>query len=84
MFKNEVKLCPRCTKAFECKAGNIQDCECSQVELKQEQIDFIESQYNECLCKQCLFLLRQEHEIHLQREQALKAVANQAAQFFFR
>jgi hypothetical protein len=84
MFKYEVKLCPRCTRAFKCKPGKIEDCECSQVSLKPEQIAFIEEQYSECLCKQCLFLLKQEYEIHTQNEQALKAVANQAAQFFFR
>jgi hypothetical protein len=84
MFKHEVKFCPRCTRAFECKAGKIEDCECRRISLEQEQITYIEEQYSECLCKQCLFLLKQEYEIHLQHEQALKAVANRAARFFFR
>ena len=84
MFKHEVKLCPRCTKAFECKPGDILNCNCSEFSLTKEQKEFIEDQYTDCLCKPCLFLLRQEYQIHLQNEEGLKAVANQAAQFFFK
>lgn len=84
MFKHEVKLCPRCTQAFECKSAHITQCSCSQLSMSQEQRAFIEDRYSDCLCRQCLFLLQQEHEIHKQNEKALQAVANQAAMFFFR
>ena len=54
MCKHEEKQCPRCNKTFECKAGSIIQCQCSSIQLTASETAFIDSQYNDCLCLQCL------------------------------
>jgi hypothetical protein len=64
MPQHETKKCPRCTRAFECKVGNIAECQCSKIALTHEERVFIESKYMDCLCWQCLQALRFEHKLH--------------------
>ena len=54
MIKHERKQCPRCKKEFECKAGKIKLCQCSDVEINHEQLEYIKMHYEDCLCKKCL------------------------------
>lgn len=54
MTEQEEKICPRCKKSFECKAGNIKLCQCNSIQLTESATLFMESQYNDCLCVQCL------------------------------
>lgn len=54
MCTHEVRNCPRCSQAFECKAGTITQCQCYAVALSLEQRVFIESRYEDCLCAACL------------------------------
>jgi hypothetical protein len=61
MFKHEEKNCPRCSKAFECKAGNISDCQCSLIKLTLEEQSFIETKYQDCLCIDCLKDLKNKY-----------------------
>ena len=58
---HEEKHCPKCGKAFECKPGNITQCQCSGVQLTAEERSFIEKQYEDCLCIACLRLLKSEY-----------------------
>ena len=44
---------------FECKMNSILKCHCSQVELNQEQTEFMREQWDGCLCKDCLKELSQ-------------------------
>jgi len=60
MCEHEIKSCPRCKKPFECKAGNITQCQCYGIELTAELKAFIETRFNDCLCRDCLTYLRQE------------------------
>lgn len=60
MAQHESKSCPRCRKAFECKPGNITQCQCYGVGLKIEQRAYIEGRYSDCLCKECLLWLSNE------------------------
>ncbi len=60
MCKHETKNCPRCGIAFECKAGNIAQCQCCGIELNAEQRAYIEQRYNDCLCRDCLQYLSNE------------------------
>jgi hypothetical protein len=62
MSTDKTKFCPRCKQAFECKAGNITQCQCYGVELTAELGGFIERQFNDCLCKDCLLQLKKEFE----------------------
>jgi cysteine-rich CWC protein len=61
MCKHEEKNCPRCNKIFECKAGNINDCQCSNINLSVEEQSFIETKYQDCLCIDCLKDLKNKY-----------------------
>ena len=62
MPHHEYTYCPRCQKEFECKVGNILECQCSQVQLTYEERIYIEHKYADCLCKDCLQALQQEYD----------------------
>lgn len=54
-----MKTCPKCGKAFECKPGNITQCQCYRVSLTREESVFIKEIYNDCLCAECLIKLKE-------------------------
>ncbi|HAO47302.1 MAG TPA: cysteine-rich CWC family protein [Ferruginibacter sp.] len=72
MHKHEVKNCPRCHAAFECKAGSITQCQCSSIRLVDEERIYVESRYEDCLCINCLVFLQQEYavfkELHIYKQ----------------
>ncbi len=57
-IKHEFKTCPRCGAGFECKAGNILQCQCYGVVLTEPIKQQIENEYRDCLCRACLETLR--------------------------
>jgi len=59
MCKHEEKYCPRCRAAFECKVGDVTQCQCYGVRLSPEERSFIEGRYQDCLCRKCLDELQQ-------------------------
>ena len=59
MCKHEEKQCPRCNEYFECRAGSITTCECTQVQLSEAITAFIALHYQDCLCLKCLKELQQ-------------------------
>ena len=61
MLKHEEKSCARCHAKFECKAGNIGDCQCYGIHLTMEEKVFIEERYEDCLCRNCLLGLKQRY-----------------------
>lgn len=61
MPKHEVKYCPRCNESFECKVGSIELCQCSQINLTAEEINFIQSLYDDCICLTCMKVLKSEY-----------------------
>ncbi|MBG9376268.1 cysteine-rich CWC family protein [Panacibacter sp. DH6] len=61
MPKHEPKVCPRCNNEFECRAGDITNCQCSAVALTVEEQAFIEDRYNDCLCTGCLHALKNRY-----------------------
>ena len=45
-------VCPRCGKQFQCsKSGK---CWCYEVALPVDALEFIEANYDSCLCPECL------------------------------
>jgi hypothetical protein len=60
MNKHEEKYCPRCRAAFECKPGNITQCQCYEVKVGPELKAYIEQRYSDCLCRNCLLHLSDE------------------------
>jgi len=61
-MKNNMKVCPVCKKTFECKAEDIQNCQCSKVFLSQEVSLFVQKNYKNCLCYECLLKLKQDYK----------------------
>jgi hypothetical protein len=57
-IKHEFKTCPRCGTGFECKAGNIGQCQCYGIVLPEPVKEQIEQLYRDCLCRNCLEALR--------------------------
>ena len=54
MCKHEEKKCPRCEVVFECKPGNIGQCQCYEAVLTPAQRSSIAEKYSDCLCVECL------------------------------
>jgi hypothetical protein len=71
MCVHEAKHCPRCNKSFECKVGNITHCQCYTVKLSDDERDFINKRFSDCLCADCMIVMKSEYNI-LQRELQLK------------
>lgn len=63
MWKHEDKNCPRCGILFECKVGNINQCQCSGILINNEEQQYISKQYNDCLCFNCIVAVRTEYNI---------------------
>jgi len=58
MSTHEHKTCPRCQKTFDCKAGAIHLCQCSAVELDDEERQYISGHFDDCLCADCLIAIK--------------------------
>jgi len=65
MPKHETKNCARCGKEFECKSGSILLCQCQTLYLTPNELDFIASQYEDCLCVSCLKRLKADYNIRM-------------------
>ena len=63
MPNHENKTCPRCSRYFECKVGDIGHCQCSGFVLSASEMAFIEERYNDCLCGDCLKELQNKHTL---------------------
>lgn len=61
MSKHEVKQCARCNSTFECKAGDITNCQCYGIELTAAAEGYIAKTYTECLCRTCLLQLNNQY-----------------------
>lgn len=61
--KHETKNCARCDMSFECKSGSIMLCQCQRVVLTAEQIEYMQMQYEDCLCASCLLEIRSEFNV---------------------
>lgn len=58
-MKHEQKECPHCQTMFECKAGNIVNCQCYGIDLSAAEQDLIRLKYDDCLCRNCLLQIKQ-------------------------
>lgn len=55
-----TKVCPRCNKTFDCQ--HSKDCWCSKYVLSERAKNFLQSQYENCLCEDCLKSIAQEYK----------------------
>ncbi len=58
-MKHETKSCPRCGELFECKVGDVLNCQCSQAEVCKETHHFLAQTQYDCLCQGCLSEINQ-------------------------
>jgi hypothetical protein len=61
MCQHETKYCGRCARPFECKVGNILQCQCSGVNLTEEERRYIAGHFGDCLCRDCLLAIKKEN-----------------------
>jgi len=60
-YKHEPKACARCKTVFECKVGNVENCQCQSVRLSDDVQKKIQGTYEDCLCAGCLKELKREY-----------------------
>ncbi len=64
---HELKYCPRCNTAFECKVGNVTECQCDGFIFNEAERDYMSQAYDDCLCRRCLSEIKHEirvNEVH--------------------
>jgi hypothetical protein len=61
-MENNTKQCARCNHDFECKPMDIENCMCSSVQLNENELQFLQLTYNDCLCIDCLQAIKQQNE----------------------
>lgn len=61
MPNHEEKYCPKCKTPFECKVGSILLCQCSEIKLSNEELEFIQQKYDDCLCINCIKELKADY-----------------------
>lgn len=54
MTKHEIKICQRCQTNFECKVGDVANCQCSSIIISEATNDYLAETNYDCLCKNCL------------------------------
>ena len=64
MNKHEEKHCPRCNLLFECKPGNITQCQCFGIIFVVEVKLLIAGKYEDCLCRHCIIEMKNEFAVH--------------------
>ncbi len=50
----KIELCAKCNLQFFCTADDIDKCQCTQIKLCNEAINYIKNTYQSCLCLACL------------------------------
>ncbi len=57
--KHEIKHCPRCGGEFVCKVNDVANCQCSEVSLSHETLEYLNKISSGCHCKHCLSEINQ-------------------------
>jgi len=62
MTKHEIINCDRCGKRIECKANAYTKCQCSDVQLTLNEVQYISENFEGCMCADCLRDLQLEYK----------------------
>lgn len=66
---HEIKNCPRCGSLFECKVGDVVNCQCYGIKLTLEEECFITQNYpGQCLCRACLLQLQNRYHLFVEKK----------------
>jgi len=52
--QSEYKICPRCSASFECRAAEVERCQCAEIELTAATRAYLKKTHYDCLCNRCL------------------------------
>ncbi len=72
MSKHEEKNCARCGASFECKSGDITNCQCYGVKMNAAAEGFIQKKYDDCLCRNCLQQLNRQYILFTEQKERYK------------
>ncbi len=62
MGKHEIIPCERCNARIECKANSYTKCQCADIQLTINKVQYIAELYDGCLCIRCLNELQLEYQ----------------------
>lgn len=65
MSKHEIIPCERCSARIECKANSYTKCQCSDIQLTLNEVQYIAELYDGCLCIVCLHELQKEYRLSM-------------------
>lgn len=57
------KTCSRCNTIFECNSASIENCQCYTTQLSVKVQTYLQEQYQDCLCKNCLLDIQSEFNL---------------------
>ncbi|MBX7264522.1 MAG: cysteine-rich CWC family protein [Chitinophagaceae bacterium] len=61
MKEQLIKICFKCKSKFVCNSNNIKACNCTSIQLSNEESSYIKTKFSDCLCNNCLNILKQEY-----------------------
>lgn len=65
---HEQQNCPRCGTSFECRVGDVTNCQCYGIQLSAEAEAYVQQHYpGACLCRTCLQQLQQRYHLFVQQ-----------------
>ncbi len=59
----DLKTCGICGKDFACNQNQIEKCICREIVLNDEAINYLKTNYSDCLCPQCLALIAEKFNV---------------------
>ncbi len=77
MPAHETKVCEICGTNFECKVGNVTECQCFGVKLNPEEQLFIKNKYNDCLCANCMQAVKSKYHAGKQVDKMNAVIGNE-------
>ena len=75
-YRHEPKACSRCETLFECKVGNVENCQCQAVRLSDNIQKLIQKDYEACLCASCLKELKKMYYLKSLQEKMKRLFVN--------
>lgn len=81
MACHETKYCPRCQAQFECKVGNVTECQCYGISFEEKEKEYIDRNYQDCLCRNCLLSVKREMQFKPAEEKMKQILSINNGQF---
>lgn len=63
MKTKTYKTCNACQQLFACHANKITECECHHIQLSLPQLEWLRTQFKDCICLSCLKKLKNTKDL---------------------